>query len=116
MTQQFIRLIAIVAASFALATSVAANCDECFSARQSVSQERGKLIRDFPGTGATLVACMATCAEQPKSERGGCVIASCGVACMFIGMNHCFDFFNRFAAVNDRVNRVEKFCSARRCN
>ena len=97
-------------------TSVQASCDQCFSARQSVSLERGKLLRDFPATGVTLVACMATCAEQPQSERGGCVVASCGIACVMIGLNHCFDFFNRLVSVEDRAKRVENFCRARQCN
>lgn len=99
----------------AFAPGASANCDECFAAKQSVSLERGRLLADFPGTGATLVACMATCSEQPEGDRAGCVLAACGMGCLFIGMDHCYNFFNRMAAVQSRANEVENFCRARSC-
>lgn len=109
-------LLALTVVALAAFGSIAsANCDECFSAKQSVSLERGRLLADFPGTGATLVACMAACSEKPESERGGCVLASCGMGCLFIGMDNCFNFFNRMAAVQSRAKEVENYCRARSC-
>lgn len=115
MLRSFLPIVAAMAVLVAVSPDAQANCDECFAAKQSISLERGRLIADFPGTGATLVACMAACEGKPKSERGGCVLASCGMACLFIGMDNCFHFFNRMAAVQARAKDVEHFCRARNC-
>lgn len=105
----------IAVAVLTLASVAQANCDQCFSAKQSVSVERGRLLADFPGTGATLLACMATCSEQPESDRAGCILAACGMGCLIIGMDNCYNFFNRMAAVESRSKEVDTFCRMRSC-
>lgn len=108
-----------VAAIFALvvfAQNAQASCDQCFSARQSVQVEKGKLFSDFPGTAASLVACGASCANQAQNDKTGCIMAACGFTCLAIGIENCFNFFVRFAAVADRESRVKTFCQTRGCN
>ncbi|MEO1731881.1 MAG: hypothetical protein AAFR64_14245 [Pseudomonadota bacterium] len=93
-----------------------ASCNECFSARQNVQEEKTKLALAYPGTVTTLAICAASCSEQPTNGRAACIFFACSFACLAIGAEHCGVVIPRMAGIMDREKRVGQFCAARRCN
>jgi hypothetical protein len=98
-----------------LAGTAQAGCADYFEARRLNEQAKGDLFREMGGTAATLVACTAACESQPSSEKPGCALTSCGMACLVIGFDNCMQFFTRAAAIADQEAQVREFGARHQC-
>ncbi|MEM5492601.1 hypothetical protein [Hoeflea sp. AS16] len=93
-----------------------ASCSDYFNSKRENHKAQAKLLWEYKGTAATVLGCAGVCMNEPPDKVGGCVIASCGLACLFIGLDNCFDFFTQQYGLVQSEKRIETYGRQHQCS
>lgn len=108
----------IVALTTALSVGVA-NADICSDlayAKRENNSRKTQLLRDYPGTVATLFACAGAAAQQPKDDQAGAFLVYCGSACLIIGFDNCANLGGVVLDIMSRDEDIRRQAQANYCS
>ena len=100
---------------FGITSSSSANCNTCNEGLQGLQNQRFKLLREYPGTAATIAGCVATCSVQEPDDQLACFTLLCGGACFAIGFGNCYEVGTRLFSIEQSAKRVKNYCRQQSC-
>ena len=95
--------------------AASAGCSDYFAAKRENAKAQSELLWEYKGTAATVLGCAGVCMNEPPDKAGGCVLTSCGLACLFIGLDNCFNFFTRQYSLAQTEKRIETYGRHHQC-
>ena len=104
-------LLATIAASL-LPVGTFAQGLNCAGGRIIYAKKYTELYSEYTGTAVVVEGCSAACEGGAPENREGCFIAACGLACLFIGLDNCFQYYNRKLEIDSFRKGIEGICLA----
>lgn len=111
-SEYFMRYIFVFIMFFVAVQTASAQSLACSAGRALYAKDYASLFSEYTGTAATVEACAIACGEADPDDRMLCLVGGCGLACLFIGMENCIDYYSEKLNIDSRRDRVEEICQA----